>query len=439
MKLYVCDTSSLAHSPISLQSFTDGEVILPIATYEELDDLAHGKDQKAYNARQILIKIEELQEQQDSSEVILESGVKVSIVDDFEYTLSRSYNPNKPDNHILNTALYYRNTYTDDEVILVSNDRTLRSKARKFKIKTTPLLEDRVNIKESDMYYGWQEYLVSSDRINSFYSNGYLNTRKKFFPNEFVILKDEAGSNQSALAKFDAKRNTLVPLRYANYKPCDISARNVQQKFLIEALMDPSIQIVAVSASAGTGKSLLAIASGLDLVTEDKYNRLSIFKSLTVVGDEMGFMPGDYQEKLGPYMESVRDSFDFIFSSNKKETKDGKSMNNSQLDYLIESGQVELNSITFLRGRSLPNLFMIIEEAQNISPAEIKTIISRCGENTKIVLLGDPAQIDNRYLDAQTNGLTYLIEKFKGQECFASIKLIKTERSELAELAAKLL
>lgn len=441
MKIYVCDTSSLVHSPTALQSLGEGHIIIPMAAYEELDALNHGRnDQASYNARQVIKLIDKLQEEQTSEVIKLESGGILYLEDDCEPCLSESYNLEKADNRILNTAvsIMYR-THDDVEVILVTNDAALRSKARKHRLQTMPLAEDRVNLRQSEMYQGWQELYVSPERIDSFYAEKFLKVEKELQPNEFVLLKDEFGSTKSALAKYNAKAGVLVPLKYTSSKPWGIQPRNVQQTFLMEALLDPEIQIVSIPAPAGTGKSLVTIACAGHQVEESKYQRLTVFKPLQVIGPDLGYLPGDIDDKLGPHMDSIRDALDFIFGPPKTMKKDGEIIAVPQWQYLIDKEMLELKSVTHLRGRSLPSLFMFVDEAQNLTPTEIRTIVTRCGEGTKIVFAGDPQQIDNKYLDSQTNGLTYLTERFKGQQCFATVKLVKTERSTLAELGAQLL
>lgn len=440
MKIFVCDTSSLIHTDHSLQSLGEGIIVIPIAAYEELDDINHRRqDQASYNARQIIKLIDRMQEEQQNDEIILENGALVRLENDFDDCLPKSYNMSKPDNRILNTVVHLSRTEEDREVIFVSNDAALRTKARKFKVKTIPLAEDRVNLRQSEMYNGWTEYFVPGEKVDSFYRDKYLKTRKKFYPNQFCIIKSETDPKHSALARYDHKEGVLVPLRYLNARPWDISSRNAQQSFLIEALLDPNIKIVSVAGLAGSGKSLISLACGGHQVDAGLYRKMSVFKPLHVIGPDVGFLPGDLNEKLAPHMESIYDSLEFIFGNPKLTKKDGEIIKIPKWQYLVEKDLLELKAMTHLRGRSLPGLFMIIDEAQNISPAELKTILTRCGEGTKIIFAGDPEQIDNRYLDAQTNGLTYLTERFKGQDCFASVTLVKSERSALAELGSQLL
>lgn len=440
MKLYVCDTSSLVHSPTSLQSLGQAEIIIPIAAYEELDVINHGRnDQAAYNARQVINLIDKLQEQQSSSNVILESGGIVWLEDDYPTILPSRYDESKADTRILNTAFYIRRERLDKEVILVSNDAAMRTKARKYGITTMPLAEDRINVSQSQLYTGCTEYHISPDRIDKFYADKCLKTRKQFQPNEFAILIDENGSSKSALARYDARSGMLIPLVYSNTSPWGIKPRNAQQKFLIEAILNPNIKVVSCPGPAGTGKSLIAIACGGHLVENQEYSKLVIFKPLYVIGPNVGYLPGDLDDKIAPVMDSIKDSLDFIFGSPDVQVKDNKTIYIPKWQYLVERNLLEMKVLTHIRGRSLPNLLIIVEEAQNLSPAEVKTIMTRAGEGTKIIFTGDPEQIDNRYLDAQTNGLTYLTERFKGQECFATVTLTKTERSELAELGAQLL
>jgi PhoH-like ATPase len=362
----------------------------------------------------------------------LDNGTEIEIISgQLEDNLFDGLDQKNPDNIIIATALKLKKEGKD--VVFVSNDAAARVKARKLGLSVESLEEDRVNIKLDDVYKGWSELLVSPDRIEEFYRNNSLKTRKKLLVNEFVLLKNEMNPKQTALAKYDGER--LVPLFNCKARPWDISARNMEQKFLMDALMDPKIQLVTAMGTAGTGKSLLSIAAGGEQVIEkNMYKKMIIYKPVIPMGRDIGFLPGTEEEKLRPWMASVYDSLEFIFGvSNDKNDDEEK------VRYLIDRGHIELCALTYIRGRSLPNLFIVLDEAQNISPHELKTLISRAGEGTKIVIIGDSTQIDNPYLDSQNNGLVYLIEKFKGQEIFAHVTLEKPERSTLSALATELL
>jgi len=438
MNIYVCDTSSLAHTATSLHNIGHGKIVIPIAAYEELDSLNHTRSNNAsYNARQVIKLMDKLQEKQNSDIIKLDTGSTVQLDEDPPNKLGNSYNMNKVDNRILNTALHY-SMQGNNKVYLVSNDAALRVKARKKKINTIPLSEDIVDMVQEKEYSGWSHYDASQTRINKFYNDKQLTTRKKMMANEFLVMKSKDGLSSSALGRYDKSSELILPLHHLEERPWGISPKNVQQKFAMEAILNPDIQVIALPAPAGTGKSLISIACGGHLVEKEGYSRMCIFKPLHVIGPDIGYLPGNIEEKLDPHMESVYDSLDYIFNT-KSYSKDGKKVSQRPWQYLIDKDMLELKAITHLRGRSLPNIFILVDEAQNLAPSEVRTIITRCGEGTKIIFAGDPQQIDNRYLDAQTNGLTYLINKFKDQECFATVRLEKSERSMLAELGAQLL
>ena len=431
MRVKVLDTNVLLHSPTALYSFKGFKVAIPMLVIEEMDAQKRRQDEAGRNARQTIKLLDSLQESSNET-MTLDNGTEIEIISSqLENNLFDGLDQGNPDNIIIATALKLKKEGKD--VVFVSNDGAARVKARKLGLSVESLEEDRVNIKLDDVYKGWSELLVSPDRIEEFYRNNSLKTRKKLLVNEFVLLKNEMNPKQTALAKYDGER--LVPLFNCKARPWDISAKNMEQKFLMDALMDPKIQLVTAMGTAGTGKSLLSIAAGGEQVIEkNMYKKMIIYKPVIPMGRDIGFLPGTEEEKLRPWMASVYDSLEFIFGvSNDKNDDEEK------VRYLIDRGHIELCALTYIRGRSLPNLFIVLDEAQNISPHELKTLISRAGEGTKIVIIGDSTQIDNPYLDSQNNGLVYLIEKFKGQEIFAHVTLEKPERSTLSALAAELL
>ncbi len=422
MRICVCDTSSLINCGGNLSRISADKIIVPLTAYEELDNISHGQRREAAShARACIRAIEKLQDAQHSTTVVLPSGAELAIVDTSRDDIPSSLASDKPDNIILGAAI---SAMRDDaDAVLLSDDAALRTKARIFGVTARGVTSDK-------QYMGWRTHFISGARIARFYEQNRLITRLALQPNEFVVLRSNENPKQSALARYDACDEALVPLRYSKTRPWGIAPRNVQQIFLMEALLDPDISIVSVPAPAGTGKTLMSIACGGHMVDTGEYNRMTILKPLYVIGPDIGYLPGDMDEKLAPYMASIHDALDFIFN--------GKN-NKEQWQYLIDKGALELQPVTHLRGRSIPGSYIVVDEAQNLTPAHIKTIITRCGHGTKIILTGDPNQIDNSAVDACDNGLMHATRRFTGQQCFATVTLITTERSALAELGAQLL
>jgi PhoH-like ATPase len=459
MDIRVLDTNVLLHSPTALNSFKSGIIVLPLIVIEELDNQKKRQDEVGRNARKTIKIIDKLQEKADSNGYMpLSKKVKLTIFGEFNEHLAKDsgLDINKPDNLIIIQALTLQEMFRDHDIILVSNDGAARVKARKLGLIVESLDEDRINVPVDDIYTGWTEMLVSPDRIEEFFKEGSLRIEdSKLLNNQFVVLKSDyklMNSLPSALARFDGTK--LVPLEHAESTPWDIYARNMQQKFLLEALMNPDIKLVTVIGKAGTGKTLLATAVGGQLTVENKlYKKMIVYKPIIPVGRDIGFLPGEQEDKLKPWMASIYDALEFIMDNRKEEKplKVGKGKKSTtyydyeeksaidKVEFLIDQGLIELSALTYIRGRSLPKLFIIVDEAQNLTPHELKTIISRAGDDTKIILTGDPYQIDHPFLDSQNNGLVYTIERFKDQELFAHVTLERPERSTLSALAADLL
>lgn len=430
MKIKVLDTNVLLHSPTALDSFKGCKVVIPILVIEEMDNQKKRQDETGRNARQTIKRLDALQEKYGDN-IILEDGTHIDIVSECYVAEGYNLDFNIPDNKIIAVALMYKDL--GEDVTFVSNDGAPRVKAREMGLKVQSLEEDRIDVKVDDIYSGWRELLVSPYEINHFYKEKFLETDEDLFTNEFVLIKNSADFKQTGLGKFDG--NKIVPLTNGKARPWDVTPRNMEQQFLMDALLNPKIQIVTTIGKAGTGKSLLSIAAGGQLtVEENKYRKMIVYKPVIPMGKDIGYLPGTEEEKLRPWMSSVYDALEFILGEKSEDNDE-----NDKIRYLIDKGYIELSALTYIRGRSLPRLFIIVDEAQNLTPHEIKTIISRVGEDTKIILTGDPYQIDHPYLDSQNNGLSHTVERFKGQEISAHITLKKPERSTLSALAAELL
>ncbi len=435
-KVFVIDTSVLVHDPQALNVFQDNDIVIPIAVLEEIDGHKKRQDEVGRNARWVSNFLDKLRAVGHlySGVPLGEQGGTIRVelnhqeVDKLPATLDRS----KIDNRIIAVALALKQE-TSLPVILVTKDINMRIKADALGIDAEDYETDKIQIEE--VYTGTCTLKVEPDQIDKFYSNNELVVKDvSLFPNQMVILEDAFGSSKSALARH-LSNGKLLPLRFVGQDPFGLKARSKEQKFALELLLDEDIRLVTIIGRAGTGKTLLGLAAGLQKVVEEsRYRRLTVSRPVVPMGNDLGFLPGDVNEKLRPWMQPIYDNLEFLFSNRDR---------NEKIDQLVNSMQdlniLELEALTYIRGRSIPNQFLLVDEAQNLSPHEIRTIITRVGEGTKIVLTGDPYQIDHPYLDSNSNGLTFVVERFKNEKIAGHITLTKGERSELSELGAKLL
>jgi len=439
IKIYVLDTNVLIHDPKALFKFEDNLIVLPIYVIEEIDKLKREQHHEiGRNARLIARIIDEIREKGSLADwVDLEGGGKIKVeLKGSGKDLPSSMKRDVMDNRILSVAKEVQHDYPDKEVILVTKDINMRIKADSLSIKVENYENDTVDI--SDLYSGNQEVMVSEEKINRFYDTGHLNYQevvdKEPLANEFVTLISNENPKHQAIAIYKKPRKRLNKLVLGETYAWGIRGRNKEQRCAIELLMDPEIKLVTLVGKAGTGKTLLALACGLEEVVErSMYKKLFVARPIMPMGKDLGYLPGSEKDKLRPWMQPIYDNFEFL--SDNKEAKESHQM----LEYLESKGLLKVEALTYIRGRSIPAGFLIIDEAQNLTPHEIKTVVTRAGENTKLVFTGDPYQIDNPYLDSNSNGLTYLAERLKNEEISGHITLIKGERSELAEIASKLL
>lgn len=435
-KYFVLDTNVLLHDVNSLFAFEDNDVIIPIVAIEELDRFKKDLNEIGRNARQVSRTLDKLRSEGPLYQGIpLENGgtLRVFIPSYKANNLPPELILAKADNQILSVALELKEK-GDEPVCLVTKDTNLRIKADVLGISARDYESDRIEI--SELYEGFRTLPVSRDVIDGFYSNGSLNLPETaFYPNECVILVDEGDHKHTALARFNKDKGCFVPLDVPKEGVWGIQPKNAEQRFLLDLLLNDSIKLVTISGKAGTGKTLLAIAAGLKKTAdEEAYIRLLVSRPIFPMGKDIGYLPGTVEEKLSPWMQPIFDNLELIFGMERKEK--GKHYSYKEL---MNQGILELEPLTYIRGRSIPNQYIIVDEAQNLTPHEIKTIITRAGDNTKIVFTGDPYQIDNPYIDSSSNGLSYLVERFKGETIAGHITLSKGERSELAERAANLL
>ena len=428
-KTFVIDTNVFIHKPDAVLSFRDCEIVIPLWVLEELDKLKTYSDERGRNARHAIRFLDEIVSRGVVSEgVKLENNSILKITNIQPETVPRDLDMEKPDNRILLTAIALQED--GRAVFFVSKDINARVKAAALGLKAVDYEKQKVNI--DDLYSGLRRANISSESLDELTRDGSLPWKDELHPHEFVEL-DVAGTPSAVLTKYDAKSGTLTLVRSDRSPVSGISPLNIHQQAAFELLLDDEVSLVTMVGKAGTGKTLLAIASGLKKVLEDKaYSRVLVTRPVVPFGKDIGYLPGGKEEKLSHWMQPLFDNLELILSVYKPEKM-------KTVDSLLSNNLIEIEALTYIRGRSLPSQYIIIDEAQNLSPHEIKTIVSRAGEDTKVVLTGDPYQIDSPYLDSNSNGLTYLVEIFKSQELYGHITLEKSERSLLAELAAELL
>lgn len=431
-KTYILDTNVLLHDPESLFSFEDNAIVLPLSVIEELDRIKRRGDEVGRNARDASRKLDDLRLIGRLSEgVALPNGgsVKIELNGAKTYDLLEGVDLNSVDNRILALAYHLTNNEADP-VVLVTKDLNLRIKADVLGIATEDFYSDKVDY--AQLYNGVRELYLSEKEIDRFYQEGFVDfSQNNLYPHQFCILKVHENPSVSALARYYGNR--LNKLFYDGKTVYGIKSLNKEQKFALDLLLDDNIKIVTLVGKAGTGKTILALAAGLEKIFEEdgRYNRMLITRPIVPLGNDLGYLPGDKEDKMRPWMQPIYDNLEFLCNEHVRP--------NGCSDYLLNNGKIELEALTYIRGRSIPRQFIICDESQNLSPHVIKTILTRVGKGSKIVFTGDPEQIDHPYLDASSNGLSYLVERIKEKGISGHITLVKGERSDVAELGAKLL
>ena len=429
-KTFVIDTNVLLHDPESITKFPRHNVVIPVTVLEELDKMKRLPNDLGKNSRAVFRYLDSLNTIGTGD---LHKGVKLKneavvriqleIKTDYTYNFTLSIN----DNRIIMAAYFLHEQ--GEKVVFVSKDFAARIKAEAVGL----LAQDYQNLRYSYdvIYKGVRKIETSKHDIDVFYKDGVFPvTEGEFYPNEYCILTSPEHS--SAVGKYDSSRKVIEPL----LKPTNIwglKPRNVEQRCAIDVLLRDDIKLVTLIGQAGTGKTLLALACGLRKVfDEGNYSRILVSRPVVPLGRDIGYLPGTKEEKLLNWMQPIYDNLEFLCDSSSNEP-------NETLRWVMESKKIEMEAVTYIRGRSLPKMFIIVDEAQNLTPHEVKTIISRAGEGTKVILTGDPTQIDNPYLDKDSNGLTYTVGRFGDHKIFGHMFFEKTERSELAALAAEIL
>jgi len=458
-KNYVLDTNILLHDPNAIFRFDDNNVIIPIYVIEEVDQFKREGSERGRNARHVVRLLDDLRETGGSLSkgVTTKSGgfLKVAVPDK-RPELPTAIDKAAMDNAILQTAFDVRDEDISRPTVFVTMDTNLRIRADALGMLAETYENQRVDVERVET--GVTELEVTAEEIDTFFhdgslapapgliapergekfdrsatANGETTARGILTANLCVLLRDRANPSHTALGRYDATKREIVGLRTPREGLLGIRPRNKEQSHALDLLLDENIRLVTLVGKAGTGKTLLALAAGLKRTVEDgMYTRMLVSRPVMPLGRDIGFLPGDVDEKLNPWMQPIFDNLEFLFSSG---TKKGP----RAYAELLESGQLQVEPLTYIRGRSLPQQYIIVDEAQNLTPHEVKTIITRSGDGTKIVLTGDPGQIDNPYVDSQSNGLAVAADRFRGEKVAAHIVLNRGERSELAEIAANLL
>ncbi len=436
-KVFILDTNVFLHDPKAMLRFEDNDVIVPITVIEEVDTFKKDQNEIGRNARQVSRLLDSFRQQGRLTEgVSLDNGGVLKVVLFTREALDRlppELQIDKADNRILAVAVQMREE-CQCPVVFVTKDTNLRIKADAIGLVAQDYESDKVSIEE--LYSGTAEIEVDKSDVDRFYGQGYLDLNAELLPNQCVTLVEVGNPSHTAIGRYQSSLERVIPLiRVPKDGLWGIHPRNREQQFAFDMLLNDDVQLVTLVGKAGTGKTLLAIAAGLYKASDEgSYSRLLVSRPIFPLGRDLGFLPGDVEEKLSPWMQPIFDNVDLLLGMVDEQGKRKRGYRE-----LVDMGLLEIEPLTYIRGRSIPKQYLIVDEAQNLTPHEIKTIITRAGEGTKIVLTGDPYQIDNPYVDASSNGLTYTVEKIKGQEIAAHVTLTKGERSPLAELAANLL
>ena len=433
-KTFVIDTNVLLHDPAAIKKFQKNNVVIPLIVLEELDGMKRFSDERGRNAREVIRYIDSLKEKDQGLHkgVVIPEGPNVRIyldpttkrLDGFPLPLDRN------SNKILFMA--YNLKTKGERVVFVSKDFVTRVKAEAMDLEA----EDYESLKSSyeHIYRGLRKIEVTKKDIDLFFKDGNVESKDvQLSPNEYCLLTSPEKS--SAVCKYNVKNKRLEPLISFSKDIWGINPLNIEQRCAIDLLLRDDIHLVTLIGPAGTGKTLMALACGMHKVFDgNAYNRILVSRPIVPLGKDIGYLPGTKEEKLYHWMQPIYDNLEFLC-----ENTNGEGNGESTLEWIVESKKLEMEAVTYIRGRSLPKIYMIVDEAQNLTPHEVKTIISRAGHGTKVILTGDPSQIDNPYLDKDSNGLTFAVSRFKDHSIFGYMYLDKTERSELAAVAADLM
>ena len=453
-KCFVLDTNVLLHNAGALFMFDDNDVVIPFTVLEELDKFKKENDDVGRNAREVIRHLDRLRAKGRLADGVPWDGhggrIRVEFADDNRPPYLRE---DQPDNRIISVAWHLKEQ--GRRTVFISKDINVRLKSDALGIQTEDFEAQKVDADR--LYQGFVPVDVPAGIIDTLYEEKQLpletlrphlvetsdqgeQTEVELHANQFVQLRDPMDESHTGLARLLGETDHLIPVHAPRKPVFGIMARNVQQTMAIDLLLDDEIKLLTLLGSAGTGKTLLAIAAGMSKVfTDSRYDKLLVARPIMPMGRDIGYLPGGKDEKLGAWMQPIFDNLSYLMSTRSGGGSQHAESHTAEqrINKLVDSGQLVLEPLTYIRGRSIPHQFMIVDEAQNLTPHEVKTIVSRVGEGTKIVLTGDIGQIDNPYLDGSSNGLSYMVERLKGQPIVGHVTLARSERSALASLAAE--
>jgi len=430
-KIYVLDTSVYLTDANSIYSFGNNDITIPLKVLDEVDNHKKRQDTVGTQARALIRSLDSLRSKGNLSKgVRIEKGKGILTVKSYNpFALPDDLDLEDSDNQIIATALSEKETFPSRKVVVVSRDINMRVKCDSLSLLTEDYNLEQVVDHAEGLFTGVSEVLIDDQKIDLFYEGGVLDITEenlKLYPNQFVMLISNSNEKKSALARIKETSSSLLCIK-PHARVWGLKPRNKEQLFALSLLMDDSIPLVSLVGKAGSGKTLLALAAGLEQTfgSSPKYKKIVVTKPVEPVGKDIGFLPGTLEEKMLPWLAPIQDNLQFLMGNDK-----------TTLDMYVEEGRIEIEAMTYIRGRSISNSFIVIDEAQNMTQHEIKTVLTRVGEGTKIILTGDIEQIDNVYIDATNNGLSYVVEKLKSEEITGHITLTKGERSKVATIAS---
>ena len=442
-KIYVLDTSALLTNADCVYGYGNNDLVIPFKVLEEIDKHKKRQDGVGAQSRKAIRIFDELR-----SKGSLFNGVRIRKGRGLLHAwgteslrksgFPKDLDPSIPDHLIIATALSVKNDHSDRKVIMVSRDINMRVICDSIGLETEDYINNQIVKDSGSIYTGFASHLVDDQIIDRFYNGEDIFLEKEegcYHRNQYLMLVSNANEKKTALSRFISHSTPLKRLVKFNKGVWGVKSRNKEQQFAFDLLMDPEVRLITLIGKAGSGKTLCAIAAGLQQTVDDfmikgepHYTRMIVSRPVQPLGKDIGFLPGTMEEKMKPWLSPIQDNLQFLMGNDK-----------TTLEMYLERGRIEIEALTYIRGRSIANAFIIVDEAQNLTSHELKTIITRVGEGTKIVLTGDVEQIDNVYVDETTNGLTHAVEKFKNFELAGHVTLEKGERSKVATYAAKYL